>query len=141
MSLLVEQVPTHTARSEDQIRFQQFSAPADLVAFVAVLAQPRPDDIVLEPSAGHEALVASLPAASQLPLNELDPKRREKLAPLFKHAELTGIDGAMLASAPDPSLRPSLILMPPGSPDRRDGAPIYSQPRGILVQSSCKLSP
>ncbi len=30
LSLLVEQLPTHTVRSEDQIRFQQFSTPADL---------------------------------------------------------------------------------------------------------------
>ena len=113
LSLLVEQLPTHTVRSEDQIRFQQFSTPADLAALATVLAQPRPDDIVLEPSAGHGALVASLPTVRQLHLNELDPKRREKLALLFKHAKLTGIDGAMLASALDPSLRPSLILMNP----------------------------
>ncbi len=113
LSLLVEQLPTHTVRSEDQIRFQQFSTPADLAALATVLAQPRPDDIVLEPSAGHGALVASLTTVRQLHLNELDPKRREKLALLFKHAKLTGIDGAMLASALDPSLRPSLILMNP----------------------------
>ena len=113
ISALIEALPTHTVRSEDQIRFQQFSTPADLAALCVILAQPLATDIVLEPSAGHGALVATLPDVSALHLNEIDPRRREKLALLFPEATMTGIDGAMLASHLDAAVQPSLILMNP----------------------------
>ena len=113
ISALIEALPTHTVRSEDQIRYQQFSTPADLAALCVILAQPLATDIVLEPSAGHGALVATLPNVSALHLNEIDPRRREKLALLFPQATTTGIDGAMLASHLDAAVQPSLILMNP----------------------------
>ncbi|WP_196490146.1 hypothetical protein, partial [Erythrobacter donghaensis] len=71
---LIEALPTHTVRSEDQIRYQQFSTPADLASLAVILAQPLATDIVLEPSAGHGALVATLPDVSALHLNEIDPR-------------------------------------------------------------------
>jgi len=113
ISALVQQLPTHTVRSEDQIRFQQFSTPADLAALMAILAQPGPDDTVLEPSAGHGALVAMLPEVASLHLNELDLKRMAKLRVLFPTAQTTAFDAAMLASHLDADQRPSLILMNP----------------------------
>ena len=113
LSRLVETLPTHTVRSEDQIRFQQFSTPADLAALVAVAAQARQPDVVLEPSAGHGALVSMLPPVKALHLNELDPKRRAKIALLFPQAQITGFDGAMLTSLADHALRPTLIVMNP----------------------------
>lgn len=93
---LVQSLPTQTVRSEDQIRYQQFSTPADLAALAAVLAQPRANDIVLEPSAGHGMLAIMLPQVAALHHNELDPRRREKLRLLFAGATITGVDGAML---------------------------------------------
>ena len=98
LSELVDSLPTHTVRSEDQIRFQQFSTPADLAALAVIAAQPRSTDIVLEPSAGHGSLVSMLPAVAQLHLNEIDPRRRAKLSLLFERATITGFDGAMLTS-------------------------------------------
>lgn len=109
----IQQLPTHTVRSEDQIRYQQFSTPADLAALAVILAQPRTSDIVLEPSAGHGSMVAMLPPVKALHLNELDAKRRTKLARLFPDAQITGVDGAMLTSLLDETIRPSLILMNP----------------------------
>jgi len=113
ISELVDALPTQTVRSEDQIRWQQFSTPADLAALMSLLAQPRADDVVLEPSAGHGMLVAQLPWVADLHLNEIDPKRRSKLATLFPAAKLTSHDGAMLTSSMPSELRPSLILMNP----------------------------
>ena len=112
-SRIVQALPTQTVRSETQIRYQQFSTPADLAALVAVLAQARQDDLVLEPSAGHGILAAVLPQVRALHLNEIDPDRREKLAILFPQATLTAIDGAMLTSLLDETTRPSLIVMNP----------------------------
>ncbi len=110
---LVERLPTHTVRSEDQIRYQQFSTPADLAALAVKLAVPYESDIVLEPSAGHGSLVAMLPKVRALHLNEIDPRRREKLALIFPEASVSGFDGAMLSSKLDPEVRPTLILMNP----------------------------
>ncbi|MEM7687434.1 MAG: strawberry notch family protein [Pseudomonadota bacterium] len=113
ISELIEALPTQTVRSEDQIRWQQFSTPADLAALMVLLAQPSVDDIVLEPSAGHGMLAALLPTVAELHLNELDPKRRAKLEALYPNAKLTGHDGAMLTSLMPSMLRPTLILMNP----------------------------
>ena len=132
ISALIEALPTHTVRSEDQIRFQQFSTPADLAALCVILAQPLATDIVLEPSAGHGALVATLPDISALHLNEIDPRRREKLVLLFPQAATTGIDGAMLASHLNAAVQPSLILMnPPFSRSMGRGADEFAAVRHL----------
>ena len=44
--------PSHTRRSEDSVRLQQFSTPLPLAAIVAQAADIRTTDLVLEPSAG-----------------------------------------------------------------------------------------
>ena len=80
---LVDALPTHTVRSEEQLQYQQFSTPADIAALMVLLARPRADDIVLEPSAGNGSLLATLPSVKSLHLNELNDKRREGLAMLF----------------------------------------------------------
>ncbi|PXW68215.1 methyltransferase family protein [Blastomonas natatoria] len=132
ISALIEALPTHTVRSENQIRFQQFSTPADLASLAVILAQPLATDIVLEPSAGHGALVATLPDVSALHLNEIDLRRREKLALLFPQATTTGIDGAMLASHLDAAVQPSLILMnPPFSRSMGRGADEFAAVRHL----------
>lgn len=138
---LIESLPTHTVRSEDQIRFQQFSTPADLAALMVVLGQARSEDIVLEPSAGHGSLVAMLPQVKELHLNELETKRRTKLQLLFPNATVTGFDGAMLTSAGDHGLRPTLILMnPPFSRSYGRGIDQFAAVRHLRAAIS-KLQP
>ena len=46
---------SHTRRSEDSVRLQQFSTPLPLASIVAQAAGFRADDLVLEPSAGTGA--------------------------------------------------------------------------------------
>ncbi|MCW1431977.1 strawberry notch-like NTP hydrolase domain-containing protein [Novosphingobium sp. JCM 18896] len=113
LSDLVAALPTQTVRSEDQIRYQQFSTPLDIAGLVVLLAQVRATDIVLEPSAGHGSLVAMLPEVKDLHLNELDPKRRDALKLLFPGATITGHDAALLAATLAPDFAPTLILMNP----------------------------
>lgn len=113
MSALVEMLPTQTVRSEDQIRYQQFSTPLDLAGLVVMLAQAGTSDTVLEPSAGHGSLVAMLPPVKALHLNELDPKRREALEVLFPAATITGYDAALLAATLEPGFTPTLMVMNP----------------------------
>ena len=106
-------LPTQTVRSEEQLDWQQFSTPIDLSAVAVLLAQARPDDIVLEPSAGNGLLVAQLPDVAELQLNELDAARRDRLAYAFPNITTTGHDGATIASTLGKATRPSLILMNP----------------------------
>ena len=135
ISDLVDSLPTQTVRSEDQIRFQQFSTPADLAALAMIAAQPRSGDIVLEPSAGHGSLVSMLPSVEELHLNELDLRRREKLKLLFAGATITGFDGAMLTSLAAPELRPTLILMnPPFSRSQGRGVDEYAAARHCVLR-------
>jgi hypothetical protein len=113
LSAIVNALPTQTVRSEDQIRYQQFSTPLDLAGLVVLLAQVKPTDVVLEPSAGHGSLVALLPTVKSLNLNELDPKRREALQVLFPAATISGHDAALLSATLAPGYVPSLVLMNP----------------------------
>jgi len=112
-SSLMERLPTQTVRSEEQIEFQQFSTPADIAALAVLLAAIAAEDIVLEPSAGNGLLVALAPACKALQLNEIDPKRRERLASIFPHAGITGHDGAGLVSLHAGLARPSVVLINP----------------------------
>ena len=112
-SSLMERLPTQTVRSEEQIEFQQFSTPADIAALAVLLAAIGADDIVLEPSAGNGLLVAQAPACKALQLNEIDPRRRERLASIFPHAGITGHDGAGLVILHAGLARPSVVLMNP----------------------------
>ena len=106
-------LPTQTVRSEDQVDWEQFSTPVDLAALACLLASSRPDDVILEPSAGNGLLVAQLPKVAALQLNELANDRRRRLHVAFPGATITGDDGAMLGSTLARAPRPSLILMNP----------------------------
>src|SRR3546814_1834478 len=78
----------------DLIEWQQFSTPVDLAAVAFVLAAIRPDDIILEPSAGNGLLVAHCRDHAGLQLNEYAAPRRARLAHAFPDALVTGHDGA-----------------------------------------------
>jgi hypothetical protein len=108
---LLRALSTQTVRSEDQIVWQQFSTPADLAALAVVLAEPAPEDIVLEPSAGNGLLIAQLPRVQALQLNELDARRGSHLALSFPSAWLFNYDGATIASSMAHLPRPTLILI------------------------------
>ena len=112
-SAIMERLPTQTVRSEEQIDLQQFSTPVDIAAIAVLMAAIGPEDIVLEPSAGNGLLIAQAPTCAALQLNELDPKRRERLAGVFPNAMVTGCDGAGLVSHHASLPRPSVVVMNP----------------------------
>ena len=75
---------TETRRSETQVRLQQFSTPLPYAHVAAVAAAIRPDDVVLEPSAGTGALAhMARRAGGHVVLNELDPFRAAILQEVF----------------------------------------------------------
>ncbi|MDO5897026.1 strawberry notch-like NTP hydrolase domain-containing protein [Agrobacterium sp. Azo12] len=107
-------IPTHTRRSEESQKLQQFSTPIPLAYVVARAAGIMTDDTVLEPSAGTGlmAIFAEL-AHARLVLNEYAPVRRGLLEQLFPETTVSQHDAAHIDDHLDPASRPSVVLMNP----------------------------
>jgi hypothetical protein len=107
-------LPTHTRRSEEMERFQQFSTPLPMGLAALAAAQITPRDVVLEPSAGTGllAILAEI-AGGSLALNELADTRADLLRLLFPGCPVTRFDAAQIDDHLDTSFRPSVILMNP----------------------------
>jgi hypothetical protein len=107
-------LPTHTRRSEEMERFQQFSTPLPMGLAALAAAQITPRDLVLEPSAGTGllAILAAI-AGGSLALNELADTRADLLRLLFPVHPVTTFDAAHIDDHLDVSFRPSVILMNP----------------------------
>ncbi len=110
--------PSHTRRSDEQIRLQQFSTPLPLAYAALQAAAVRPGDIVLEPSAGTGMLAVMAECAlggrtrDCLVLNELAPVRAGVLSSLFPEASVTRHNAEAIADYL-PCVRPSVVLMNP----------------------------
>jgi hypothetical protein len=107
-------LPTHTRRSEEMERFQQFSTPLPMGLVVLAAAQITPRDLVLEPSAGTGllAILAEI-AGGNVALNELADTRADLLRRLFPGRPVTGFDAAQIDDHLDAGVCPSVILMNP----------------------------
>ena len=110
--------PSHTKRSEEQIRLQQFSTPLQLAYAALRAAAIRPGDVVLEPSAGTGMLAVMAEcalgsrAAGNLHLNEIADARRALLCRLFPDAQVTGINAENAADHLG-GARPTAVIMNP----------------------------
>ena len=88
---------THSRRSEEQVALDQFSTPPELGALAVLAAQVRPEDRVLEPSAGTGLLAILAEACgARLSLNEIAADRADILDGLFASAERTRWDAEHL---------------------------------------------
>ena len=111
-------LPTHTRRSEEMQRFQQFSTPLPMGLAALAAAQITARDLVFEPSAGTGllAILAEI-AGGSLILNELAEARAHLLRLLFPGRPVTRFDAAQiddhLDANLDANLRPSVVLMNP----------------------------
>lgn len=107
-------LPTHTRRSEEMERFQQFSTPLPMGLAALAAAQITPRDLVLEPSAGTGllAIFAEI-AGGSLALNELAETRVDLLRLLFLGRPVTRFDAAQIDDHLDAGVRPSVVLMNP----------------------------
>jgi len=107
-------LPTHTRRSEEMERFQQFSTPLPMGLAALAAAQITPLDLVFEPSAGTGLLaILAETAGGSLMLNELADTRADLLRHLFPGCLVTTFDAAQIDDHLDAGLRPSVILMNP----------------------------
>ena len=110
--------PSHTRRSEEQIRLQQFSTPLPLAYDAVQAAAIRPDDQVLEPSAGTGMLAVMAhcalreTASRNLHLNELAPTRAGLLIRLFPNVSVNRHNAESITDRL-PGFSPSVVLMNP----------------------------
>ena len=110
--------PSHTKRSEEQIRLQQFSTPLPLAYAALQAAAIRPGDTVLEPSAGTGMLAVmaecamGAQAAGNLHLNEYAAARARLLTHLFPQAVTTAFNAEAIADRLH-DVRPTVVLMNP----------------------------
>ncbi len=110
--------PSHTRRSEEQVRLQQFSTPLPLAYAALQAAAIRPGDTVLEPSAGTGMLAVMAEcalgnsAAGHLHLNEYARVRARLLTQLFPQAVVTAFDAEAIADRLR-DVRPTVVLMNP----------------------------
>ena len=110
--------PSHTKRSEAQIRLQQFSTPLPLAYAALQAAAIRPGDTVLEPSAGTGMLAVMAEcamgsrAAGNLHLNEYAQTRARLLTRLFPQAVTTAFNAESIADRLH-DVTPTAVLMNP----------------------------
>ena len=110
--------PSHTRRSEEQVRLQQFSTPLPLAYAALQTAAIRPGDTVLEPSAGTGMLAVMAEcalgrdAAGRLHLNEVAQTRARLLTRLFPQAVVTAFNAESIADRLR-DVRPTVVLMNP----------------------------
>ena len=110
--------PSQTRRSEEQLRYQQFSTPLPLAYAALQAAAIRPGDVVLEPSAGTGMLAVmaqcalGTQAARSLHLNEIAATRAGLLSGLFPGVSITRHNAETIRDRM-PELRPTVVLMNP----------------------------
>ena len=110
--------PSHTRRSEEQVRLQQFSTPLPLAYAALQAAAVRPGDTVLEPSAGTGMLAVMAQcalgngAAGNLHLNEYAHTRARLLTQLFPESVVTAFNAEAIADRLR-DVRPTVVLMNP----------------------------
>ena len=110
--------PSHTRRSEEQVRLQQFSTPLPLAYAALQAAAVRPGDVVLEPSAGTGMLAVMAECAlgntatGNLHLNEYARVRARLLTQLFPEAVVTAFNAETIADRLR-DVRPTVVLMNP----------------------------
>ncbi|MGO9984632.1 MAG: strawberry notch-like NTP hydrolase domain-containing protein [Rhodomicrobium sp.] len=107
-------LPSHTRRSEESDRFQQFSTPLGLGFLLNLSAQVRPGELVLEPSAGTGLLAIHAEiAGAALALNELAETRHAMLTALFSQAPVSRFNAEQIDDYLDANVAPAAVLMNP----------------------------
>lgn len=110
---LLQRLPRQSDRTLEQTEFQQFSTPPTLAYFVARLLDPKPSDIVLEPSAGTGSL-AIWPhvIGAKVVCNETSSRRNSLLRCVFNFDALP-LDAEIIDDLLPSEIQPTAVLMNP----------------------------
>lgn len=111
---LVQRLPTQTRRDAEMDEFQQFSTPPALAYVANFVANVKPTDTLLEPSAGTGDLaVWARNAGAKVVLNELSPRRAELLQELFPKARVFAENAEQLHNVLPADVKPTVVVMNP----------------------------
>lgn len=106
--------PIQYNRSEEQVRFQQFSTPLRLAWIAARAAGLTIGNLTLEPSAGTGMLAFwARQSSSKLALNEIHILRRDALHALFPDLPVSMHDGELIDELLNPAIVPDTVLINP----------------------------
>ena len=110
---LMKRLPRQSDRTLEQTELQQFSTPPTLAYLAARLLNPKPTDIVLEPSAGTGSL-AIWPRAigARVICNEISP-RRNALLSCALNFETLPLDAEFIDDLLSAEIKPTAVLMNP----------------------------
>jgi hypothetical protein len=110
---LMQRLPRQSDRTLEQTDLQQFSTPPTLAYFVARLLNPKPTDIILEPSAGTGSL-AIWPSAigARVICNETSSRRNSLLRCVFNFDPLP-LDAEFIDDLLPREIQPTGVLMNP----------------------------
>lgn len=110
---LMDKITSQGVRTDEQVKNQQFSTPPTEAYVVAKVANLKPEDVVLEPSAGNGGLAAwAKSIGAEVFVNEIAERRRDMLREAGL-GEATAHDGEIINSLLDPAIKPTVILMNP----------------------------
>lgn len=111
---LLELTPTHTRRTQTQVKLQQFSTPITIAYLAFVAARITEKDVVLEPSAGNGILAAfARTVTDKIYLNEIDSGRLENLKRLFENQKISSHNAEQIDDRLDRQIKPTVILLNP----------------------------
>lgn len=109
---ITEKLPTQTWRSNEQIKWQQFSTPPAISYLLSYLLNFKTGEQVLEPSAGTGSLaVWSTGFGLNTNTNEIDSSRRELLTKLGYTP--TSFNAEFINDFLAPDIKPDVLLMNP----------------------------
>jgi tRNA G10 N-methylase Trm11 len=111
---LASRLPTQTRRTEEMETHQQFSTPPDYSYVANWVANIKPGEKVLEPSAGTGNLaVHALNAGAKVTTNEIAPRRAAMVSELNHQGTTYREDAAHLNAILPKTEKPTVVIMNP----------------------------
>src|SRR5678816_432742 len=110
---LLQRLPTQTDRTLEQTELQQFSTPPTLAYFAARLLNPKPGDIVLEPSAGTGSLAIWPHAVGARVICNETSSRRNSLLRCVLNFDSMPLDAEFIDDLLPSEIQPTAVLMNP----------------------------
>jgi len=110
---LMQRLPRQTDRTLEQTELQQFSTPPTLAYLAARLLNPKPDDIVLEPSAGTGSLAIWPRAVGAKVICNETSLRRFSLLRCVLNFEPFPLDAEFIDDLLPTDIQPTAVLMNP----------------------------
>jgi len=110
---ILDLLPTQTKRTEEMIKFQQFSTPPSIAYLANYVANVNANDVMLEPSAGIGGIaVFAKRNGATVYVNELDPRRLD----IVKELPFDGFyneNAEQINNILGSEIQPSVIVMNP----------------------------